>query len=149
MTTSAACPQCGTAVAPGAKFCKTCGSALGLPASTTCPQCGTSAPPGAKFCKACGAALGSAPSRPPAYPPPAPYSGTPPAAARAGRLRWLIPVLALVGVVILGRIVLGGSAPVDPADLAQAVAAGNSFMSALSNGDFSLAYDLCTPAVQR
>ena len=46
-----ACPNCGTANAVGAKFCQSCGTALGPKA---CTKCGAEVPAGAKFCPACG-----------------------------------------------------------------------------------------------
>jgi membrane protease subunit (stomatin/prohibitin family) len=47
------CPQCGTTVIGGAKFCAECGQAL----SAVCPQCGKSADAAAKFCPECGTKL--------------------------------------------------------------------------------------------
>ena len=47
------CPQCGTAVAAGAKFCGSCGASL----ITLCPQCGKEVEPQAQFCVECGAAM--------------------------------------------------------------------------------------------
>lgn len=49
------CPNCGAAAA--GKFCSRCGAALGPRA---CPSCGTSAAPDARFCRTCGEALGRA-----------------------------------------------------------------------------------------
>ena len=48
-----ACPDCGTALPAGAKFCFNCGKRL----SNTCPQCGNDLPAGARFCLNCGAKL--------------------------------------------------------------------------------------------
>jgi len=47
------CPKCGTANPAGAKFCQSCGTALG---AKTCANCGAEVPAGAKFCPACGTA---------------------------------------------------------------------------------------------
>jgi len=61
------CAQCGTPVAPGAKFCESCGApfaAAPQPAEVDedkCAQCGTPAAPGAKFCESCGAPFAAAP----------------------------------------------------------------------------------------
>lgn len=49
------CPQCGAAVAAGAKFCSGCGTKLS--AGSACPACGHAVQPGAKFCPDCGAKL--------------------------------------------------------------------------------------------
>ena len=48
-----ACPKCGAACAPEAKFCLNCGEKLGV-AGTACPECGSALPVGAKFCMNCG-----------------------------------------------------------------------------------------------
>lgn len=44
------CPDCGAALPSGAKFCYNCGKRL----SNTCPQCGMALVEGAKFCSNCG-----------------------------------------------------------------------------------------------
>ncbi len=49
------CPDCGAVVAPGAKFCNSCGKKLG----NFCPQCGAVITAGAKFCTECGTKLAS------------------------------------------------------------------------------------------
>ena len=46
-----ACPTCGTANPPGAKFCQECGGVLG---AKKCTNCGAELAPGAKFCAECG-----------------------------------------------------------------------------------------------
>jgi len=57
------CPSCGTAAAPGTKFCAECGTRL----IEGCPTCGTQNVPGAKFCIECGTNLvGAAPATAPA-----------------------------------------------------------------------------------
>jgi hypothetical protein len=48
-----ACPGCGHAVRPGAKFCEECGAAQ----PRACPSCGAAARAGVKFCTGCGARL--------------------------------------------------------------------------------------------
>ena len=52
------CPQCGTALPAGAKFCSTCGCKIESSAVIFCPDCGTKCEAGAKFCPACGNRLG-------------------------------------------------------------------------------------------
>src|SRR5947208_14391241 len=47
-----ACPQCGTAATPGARFCAVCGAAL-----AGCPTCGSAIPAAARFCPSCGRAV--------------------------------------------------------------------------------------------
>lgn len=46
-----ACPKCGVANAPGARFCQQCGGPLG---ATKCASCSADIPPNAKFCPQCG-----------------------------------------------------------------------------------------------
>ena len=50
---SATCPSCNAVVDPSAKFCGNCGGKLGGEASK-CPGCGAPLSPGAKFCTECG-----------------------------------------------------------------------------------------------
>jgi hypothetical protein len=45
-----ACPDCGTGLPAGAKFCKNCGASV----SGSCPDCGTSVRGGATYCPSCG-----------------------------------------------------------------------------------------------
>ncbi|MCL4240084.1 MAG: zinc ribbon domain-containing protein [Dehalococcoidia bacterium] len=52
--TGGTCPNCGTNVAEGARFCGHCGAAI--PEQLTCARCGTPMRPDARFCGACGAA---------------------------------------------------------------------------------------------
>ena len=47
------CPQCGTSLPTGAKFCFQCGKAL----DEVCPNCGNVLSAGAKFCDQCGRQL--------------------------------------------------------------------------------------------
>jgi class 3 adenylate cyclase/tetratricopeptide (TPR) repeat protein len=49
------CASCGTANAPGQRFCGECGA----PLASACPNCGAPNPPGQKFCGDCGTALPS------------------------------------------------------------------------------------------
>jgi hypothetical protein len=58
------CIQCQAPLAPGSKFCTSCGSPVtqGVPSSAPqathrCPTCGSSISPGVKFCTHCGGAL--------------------------------------------------------------------------------------------
>jgi YD repeat-containing protein len=59
------CPSCRKPVAPGKKFCSTCGAPVSAPApavsvtaapppSSVCTACGNPIKPGAKFCAKCG-----------------------------------------------------------------------------------------------
>ncbi len=58
------CPSCETENRPGAKFCVSCGSGLGL----ACPSCSTPYQPGDLFCAECGTRLGEAEAAAPATP---------------------------------------------------------------------------------
>ncbi len=49
------CPECGTQLVPGAKFCSNCGARQA--AGSVCPGCGNAVTPGAKFCANCGQKL--------------------------------------------------------------------------------------------
>jgi predicted nucleic acid-binding Zn ribbon protein len=55
-TMRAACPNCGAAVAPNAKFCPECGQKLDT--QRHCTNCGAALPTGAKFCGECGTPVG-------------------------------------------------------------------------------------------
>lgn len=48
------CPNCGSPIAPGQRFCGGCGAQISL----ACPQCRITVSPGTRFCPNCGAALG-------------------------------------------------------------------------------------------
>lgn len=71
-----ACPGCGTANAPGAKFCMNCGTGIPAAGPSFCTGCGTELAPGAKFCPNCGTPSGGA-----APAPAAPAAANPPPAA--------------------------------------------------------------------
>lgn len=45
-----ACPHCGAASVPGAKFCRACGG----PLASVCASCGAPTTADAKFCRRCG-----------------------------------------------------------------------------------------------
>ncbi|MDE6663732.1 MAG: SPFH domain-containing protein [Lachnospiraceae bacterium] len=47
------CPKCNAVVAPGMKFCGSCGSPIEV-AKPKCPECGAELMPGMKFCGNCG-----------------------------------------------------------------------------------------------
>jgi len=52
------CPNCGTMVAEGVKFCPNCGSKMEVaPATIACPNCGATVPVGSRFCPECGKTL--------------------------------------------------------------------------------------------
>jgi membrane protease subunit (stomatin/prohibitin family) len=58
------CPKCGAMVAPGVRFCPSCGQSLQAPPAATgpaCPKCNSPNAPGAKFCANCGAPMAPAP----------------------------------------------------------------------------------------
>ena len=48
------CPNCGSPIAPGQRFCGGCGAQISL----ACPQCRITVSPGTRFCPNCGAMLG-------------------------------------------------------------------------------------------
>lgn len=52
------CPECGAAVASGAKFCSGCGKPI-APKKSFCAQCGAELSAGARFCSSCGASQAS------------------------------------------------------------------------------------------
>ena len=54
MSTSLACPHCGFANQPGAKFCADCGKPQGI----RCPECGAAVAETSRFCSNCGIPLG-------------------------------------------------------------------------------------------
>jgi predicted ATPase/class 3 adenylate cyclase len=106
------CPNCGTDVPEGQKFCTACGTQV----SVSCPACGHTSSPAAKFCGECGATL--APTgdlAKPAMPPSAP---TPPSttASPAERRQLTVMFCDLVGSTAL-------SARLDPEDLSQMIGA--------------------------
>jgi len=47
------CPNCGTPIVPGTRFCTQCGTAVG----DACPGCGATVSPGDRFCASCGRGL--------------------------------------------------------------------------------------------
>ncbi|MCJ7516026.1 MAG: zinc ribbon domain-containing protein [Dehalococcoidia bacterium] len=65
------CPNCGSPVIPGQRFCGGCGAQLSL----SCPQCRITVSPGTRFCPNCGATFGGGPTQQPGYGPP---GGMPP-----------------------------------------------------------------------
>ena len=61
-STQAACPSCAEPLRSGARFCRTCGTAVTPTAATTppanlCPSCAKPVRTGARFCRVCGAAV--------------------------------------------------------------------------------------------
>lgn len=62
---SATCPACGTALRPGARFCRQCGTKVEtgaqerheVPKPSFCPGCGMQLREGARFCRQCGKPL--------------------------------------------------------------------------------------------
>jgi hypothetical protein len=87
----------------------------------------------------------------PAYtPPPAGYTGPPPVAAPAKRPRWLFAVLGCLGLLIIGCIAVFGVTFFAANNLTQPMStAGESFMTAVRDGNYPQAYALCTPALQQ
>ncbi|NUQ56542.1 MAG: zinc ribbon domain-containing protein, partial [Dehalococcoidia bacterium] len=58
MTDQLNCPNCGAALAQGARFCGSCGNAMpAQPMAAACASCGAPLRPGAGFCAACGASV--------------------------------------------------------------------------------------------
>ena len=56
---SLVCSHCGVESRPGAKFCRSCGTPIGL----SCPACGAAAEVGDEFCQECGVSLAGGPAR--------------------------------------------------------------------------------------
>ena len=101
----ATCPYCKAPIAPGTRFCGTCGKDLAAvaptapPGAASCPSCGIPISPGTAFCGECGKPVsGAAPGaasppgpQPPGPPPPPPAApsapppagGTPPGPPKA------------------------------------------------------------------
>ena len=101
----AACSSCGTSVTEAQKFCRGCGAnvrtasvPLSEPAGRTCDRCGHYVATDARFCRACGAAVDAVAGLP--------HVGTA-TLARPVRKRspavWLIPVIATLGIAVIGR----------------------------------------------
>jgi hypothetical protein len=57
------CPNCGSPVIPGQRFCGGCGAQLSL----SCPQCRITVNPGTRFCPNCGSTLGGGPTQQPGW----------------------------------------------------------------------------------
>jgi hypothetical protein len=68
------CPNCGSPVIPGQRFCGGCGAQLSL----SCPQCRITVSPGTRFCPNCGTTLGGGPTQQPGIPPQQPGWGQQP-----------------------------------------------------------------------
>ncbi|HIE16935.1 MAG TPA: zinc-ribbon domain-containing protein [Dehalococcoidia bacterium] len=109
------CPNCGSPVVPGQRFCGACGAQISL----SCPQCRITVSPGTRFCPNCGTALAGpqpqqpawapqqqqtwapqqqqawAPQQQPAWAPPAPKA--PPSSARPFLITLLIVLLVGLG----------------------------------------------------
>lgn len=58
--TQEACPDCGKAVGPDAKFCPSCGHQIVV--FSQCEECGKNLPPTARFCPRCGRESGKKPA---------------------------------------------------------------------------------------
>lgn len=58
--TALRCPSCSAENPATAKFCASCGTALGSSTPRRCPGCSAEVPPAARFCPACGARLAPA-----------------------------------------------------------------------------------------
>lgn len=48
------CPNCGTQLPNGSKFCNNCGHEIKIQVAKMCPKCNTEVPAGSKFCNNCG-----------------------------------------------------------------------------------------------
>ena len=53
------CAKCQSSLAPQARFCAQCGSAVAAVGPKFCSGCGASVAPGARFCAGCGVSVGS------------------------------------------------------------------------------------------
>ena len=63
---TAACPNCGSVLRAGARFCRACGQAISAAdqSAAACAHCGAPMRAGAKFCRACGQAAMAVPTTP-------------------------------------------------------------------------------------
>jgi class 3 adenylate cyclase/tetratricopeptide (TPR) repeat protein len=117
MSSTKACPSCGSDIPGESRFCPQCGT----PQALSCAACGHANAAGSRFCAQCGAKLGEAasvakapaPSSPPPRPAPAP---APRAAAPAERRQLTVMFCDLVGSTAL-------STRLDPEDLREVIAA--------------------------
>ncbi len=139
------CGSCGEALAPGASFCRACGTRYEQP---TCDACGSPVAAGTSFCRACGAPIAAGQAKPtagvpestlvrPAQPAAAPPPQSPPSPspARPGRRR--APLLIAAAILLLGAgaaaaIVLAGGGDSSPTTVA---ADGGNSGATSSGGD--------------
>jgi uncharacterized protein YraI len=105
MTDMVQCPGCNFWNRPGVRFCEACARVLvsvpEIPPVMLCPSCGIQLREGVRFCGNCGITAFVAPSPvviPTHYPQPTP---------EANKVRWIIPVLAVI-VGFLALLLLGG-----------------------------------------
>lgn len=104
------CANCGTDNKPGAKFCISCGSSMGV----FCPNCGTANTAGAKFCVSCGGQIGIPVVQ-------ASMPAQPVVAVRTGIPGWLWALIGiLVGILVIGGLIISGILPFDAASTEQA-----------------------------
>jgi ribosomal protein L40E len=122
-----ACTGCGGELAPGAKFCRSCGQATSEPVATAkCETCGHVSPSDSSFCRSCGTRFPNHSGRPqgesstirqplpsapaaaqgggrPAAPPPAAFPPPPPSPPSSGdRNTTLLVVAAVLALVAAG-----------------------------------------------
>lgn len=95
------CGSCGSELAPGASFCRSCGTPYEQP---SCDACKAPTVPGAAFCRSCGAPVAA--SAPQAEPtlvrPPPPASPPPPPSEPPARRGRRTPLLIAAAIVLLG-----------------------------------------------
>ncbi|HWI95454.1 MAG TPA: zinc ribbon domain-containing protein [Solirubrobacterales bacterium] len=123
------CGSCGEVLAPGAAFCRACGTRYEEP---TCDACDAPVAAGTAFCRSCGAPVSAAAAAPPpAAAPTAVRSVSPPPAPppQGGQRRTAVLValaILLVGAGAAAAIVLGGNSDSSTTTVAAAGAAPES-----------------------
>ncbi|HKP53381.1 MAG TPA: hypothetical protein VJ183_12115 [Chloroflexia bacterium] len=122
----------------------------GQPGTVTCFNCGNVSAAGLPFCAHCGRPLSSTPYPGQQYPPsfstiavPAPLAKSGGRSANRLIIGTIIGIglVALIGVGVLLAFVFGAIQPI--------MSTGDTFMSSLRDGDYSKAFSLLTPELQK